>query len=127
FKSKALQAIVATDVAARGIDVNDITHVINYELPDDPEVYTHRSGRTARAGKSGICMSLVTPKEIGTIRQIERIVKSTFHKCDIPDGPEVIRKHLFFHLDQIENSQPEEGFADVYQDLIHERFNDMEK
>jgi superfamily II DNA/RNA helicase len=61
FKNRTLQAIVATDVAARGIDVNDITHVINYELPDDPEVYTHRSGRTARAGKSGICISIVSP------------------------------------------------------------------
>jgi ATP-dependent RNA helicase DeaD len=91
FKSKQLQCIVATDVAARGIDENDITHVINYELPDDPEVYTHRSGRTARAGKSGICMSIVTPKEISSIRQIERLVKQTFHKSDIPDGAEVVR------------------------------------
>ncbi len=78
FKNRQLQAIVATDVAARGIDVNDITHVINFELPDDPEVYTHRSGRTARAGKSGICMSIVTPKDIATIRQIEKLVKQRF-------------------------------------------------
>ncbi len=127
FKNKSLQAIVATDVAARGIDVNDITHVINYELPDDPEVYTHRSGRTARAGKSGICMSIVTPKEISNIRQIERIVKSRFNKSDIPDGAEVVRKRLFFHLDQIANAEPKADFAKVYQETIHERFEDMDK
>ncbi|RYE25394.1 MAG: DEAD/DEAH box helicase [Sphingobacteriales bacterium] len=127
FKNKTLQAIVATDVAARGIDVNDITHVINYELPDDPEVYTHRSGRTARAGKSGICMSIVTPKEISNIRQIERIVKSRFNKSDIPDGAEVVRKRLFFHLDQIATAEPKADFAKIYQDTIHERFEDMDK
>jgi ATP-dependent RNA helicase DeaD len=127
FKNKSLQAIVATDVAARGIDVNDITHVINYELPDDPEVYTHRSGRTARAGKSGICMSIVTPKEIGNIRQIERIAKSRFHKSDIPDGAEVIRKKLFYYLEQIAEAQPQNDFAKLYQHNIHERFEDMDK
>ena len=116
FKNKSLQAIVATDVAARGIDVNDITHVINYELPDDPEVYTHRSGRTARAGKIGICMSIVSPKEIYSIRQIERLVKQKFHKSDIPDGAEVVRKRLFYYLEQIETAEPKADFAEVYQD-----------
>ena len=127
FKNRSLQAIVATDVAARGIDVNDITHVINYELPDDPEVYTHRSGRTARAGKSGICMSIVTPKEIGTIRQIERLVKKRFNKSDIPDGAEVVRKRLFYYLEQIETAKPQKNFAEVYLQTIHERFEEMEK
>lgn len=127
FKNKSLQAIVATDVAARGIDVNDITHVINYELPDDPEVYTHRSGRTGRAGKSGICMSIVTPKEISSIRQIERLAKTQFHKSDIPDGAEVIRKKLFFFLEQIETAKPEGDFAEVYQASIHEKFAELDK
>jgi ATP-dependent RNA helicase DeaD len=127
FKHKTLQAIVATDVAARGIDVNDITHVINYELPDDQEVYTHRSGRTARAGKSGICMSIVTPKEISNIRSIERMIKSKFQKADIPDGAEVVRKRLFFQLDAIANAKPQEHFAEAYQGMIHERFEDMDK
>lgn len=127
FKNKALQVIVATDVAARGIDVNDITHVINYELPDDPEVYTHRSGRTARAGKSGICMSIVSPKEISGIRQIERLVKKSFNKSDIPDGNEVVRKRLFYHLEEIENSEPKKDFAEVYLNAIHERFEHMDK
>ncbi len=127
FKSKALQCIVATDVAARGIDVNDITHVINYELPDDPEVYTHRSGRTARAGKSGICMSIVSPKQISNIRQIERLVKQKFHKSDIPDGAEVIRKKLFFYLEQIANAEPQADFAKLYRDSMHEAFAEVDK
>jgi ATP-dependent RNA helicase DeaD len=127
FKNRSLQAIVATDVAARGIDVNDITHVINYELPDDPEVYTHRSGRTARAGKSGICMSIVTPREISNIRTIERIVKSRFNKSDIPDGAEVVRKRLFFYLEQIETAQPKDDFAATYQQMIHDRFDEIGK
>ena len=127
FKSKALQCIVATDVAARGIDVNDITHVINYELPDDPEVYTHRSGRTARAGKSGICMSIVSPKQISNIRQIERLVKQKFHKSDIPDGAEIVRKKLFFYMEQIATAQPQADFAKLYRDSIHETFVDVDK
>ncbi len=127
FKNKSLQCIVATDVAARGIDVNDITHVINYELPDDPEVYTHRSGRTARAGKSGICMSIVSPKQISNIRQIERLVKQKFHKSDIPDGAEVVRKRLFFYMEEISNAAPLPDFAKMYHDSIHEHFADADK
>jgi len=127
FKNKELQAIVATDVAARGIDVNNITHVINYELPDDPEVYTHRSGRTARAGKSGICMSIVTPREISNIRHIERLVKQKFSRSDIPDGNEVVRKKLFHFLDEIESAKPQKNFGETYRQTIHERFEAMEK
>lgn len=127
FKNKTLQCIVATDVAARGIDVNDISHVINYELPDDPEVYTHRSGRTARAGKSGICMSIVSPKQISNIRNIERLVKQKFHKSDIPDGAEVIRKRLFFYMEQIATAQPRADFAKLYRDSMHEQFAEVDK
>lgn len=127
FKSRQLQAIVATDVAARGIDVNDITHVINYELPDDPEVYTHRSGRTARAGKSGICMSIVSPREISSIRNIERIVKQRFEKCDIPEGSDVVRKKLYYILDQIAAINPETNFTENYHDLIEERLGQLSK
>jgi len=127
FKRRMLQAIVATDVAARGIDVNDITHVINYELPEDPEVYTHRSGRTGRAGKSGICMSLVTNREIGRIRQVERLAKTRFHKSDIPDGAEVVRKRLFHFLEKIENAETLSGFGELYQKSIHEKFAGLDK
>lgn len=127
FKSKMLQCIVATDVAARGIDVNDISHVINYELPDDPEVYTHRSGRTARAGKSGICMSIVSPKQISNVRQIEKLVKRKFHKSDIPDGAEVIRKKLFYYMEQIATAEPQADFAKLYWDMLHEEFAEIDK
>ncbi len=127
FKNKTLQCIVATDVAARGIDVNDITHVINYELPDDPEVYTHRSGRTARAGKSGICMSIVSPRQISNIRQIEKLVKQRFHKSDIPDGAEVIRKRLFFYMEQIAHAEPRADFGRLYKDSMMEQFAEVDK
>src|SRR4028119_850306 len=84
FREKTLQLLIATDVAARGIDVVGITHVINYELPDDVEVYTHRSGRTGRAGNTGVCISIVHMRESYRIRDIERMVQVPFHKLEIP-------------------------------------------
>src|SRR6185295_3933940 len=86
FRDKNIQLLIATDVAARGIDVEGITHVINYELPDDMEVYTHRSGRTARAGKSGICISICHSRESYKIKQLERMTNAQFHKLDVPSG-----------------------------------------
>jgi ATP-dependent RNA helicase DeaD len=127
FKRRTLQAIVATDVAARGIDVNDITHVINYELPEDVESYTHRSGRTARAGKSGICMSIVTPREIGRMRAVERVAKTKFTKVDIPDGNEVVRKRLFYFMEKIEQAAGEAKFSEKMSHAISERFADIDK
>lgn len=127
FKRRSLQAIVATDVAARGIDVNDITHVINYELPEDVESYTHRSGRTARAGKSGICMSIVTPREIGRMRAVERVAKTKFTKTDIPDGNEVVRKRLFYFMEKIEQLAGEAKFSEKMSTAISERFADIDK
>ncbi len=84
-------------------------------------------GRTARAGKSGICMSIVSPKQISNIRQIERLVKQKFHKSDIPDGAEVIRKRLFFYMEQIATAEPKADFAKLYRDSIHEQFSEMDK
>src|ERR1700712_5564288 len=101
FREKTLQLLIATDVAARGIDVVGITHVINYELPDDMEVYTHRSGRTGRAGKTGVCMSIVHAREIGRIRQIERMVQAQFHKLEIPSGKDVCRKQFFKFMEKL--------------------------
>lgn len=121
FKQRQFQVIVATDVAARGIDVNDITHVINYELPEDPEVYTHRSGRTARAGKSGICLSLVSSREIGRIRQVERLSKTKFHKGELPDGAAVIRKRLYHILDSLETAEPSASFLENTGKIIIEK------
>ena len=80
FRNKQIQMLVATDVAARGIDVDDITHVINYQLPDEIETYTHRSGRTGRAGKTGISMVIVSKSEVRKIKSIERIIKKNLRK-----------------------------------------------
>ena len=103
FRSKHLQMLVATDVAARGLDVNDLTHVINYNLPDDPEVYVHRSGRTGRAGKKGISITLIHLREKGKLREVERTVNKTFIKKDVPSGKEICEKQLFSLIDIVEN------------------------
>ena len=95
FRLGAVQLLVATDVAARGLDVHDLTHVINYQLPDDPEVYTHRSGRTGRAGKRGISVSIVHIREVRRINELERLLKRTFKRERIPSGLDVCRKQLF--------------------------------
>src|SRR5690606_17457335 len=92
YRERSLQLLIATDVAARGIDVNNVTHVINFSLPDEIENYTHRSGRTARAGKTGVSISLVTSKEVGKIRQIERTIGKQFTKAEIPNGFDVCEK-----------------------------------
>lgn len=125
FKNRHLQVIVATDVAARGIDVNDISHVINYELPEDPEVYTHRSGRTGRAGRSGICMSLVTSREMGRLRQVERIAKTRFEKKLVPNGEEVVQKKIHFILDEIVASEPQMEFNALKENSILEKLTDF--
>ncbi|MCZ4409710.1 DEAD/DEAH box helicase [Cryomorphaceae bacterium 1068] len=91
FRSKSLRMLVATDVAARGIDVDDLTHVINYTLPDDPEVYVHRSGRTGRAGKSGICLSILHSRENRRLREIEKMVGKKFELKKVPTMDEIVR------------------------------------
>ena len=94
FRNKQIQMLVATDVAARGIDVDDITHVINYQLPDEIETYNHRSGRTGRAGKSGISMVIVNKSEVRKIKSIERVIKKDFIKKEIPNGMEICEVQL---------------------------------
>ena len=127
FREKNLQLLIATDVAARGIDVQGITHVINYELPDDMEVYTHRSGRTGRAGRSGISISIVTPKEIYRLRQIERMLNTRFHKMDIPAGKDVCRKQFFHFIDKMLQADISHGEYETYLPLLKERFSTVEK
>jgi ATP-dependent RNA helicase DeaD len=127
FREKNLQLLIATDVAARGIDVQGITHVINYELPDDMEVYTHRSGRTGRAGKSGISISIITPKEIYRLRQIEKMLNSRFHKMDIPGGKDVCRKQFFHFIDKMLQADISHGEYETYLPLLKERFAAVEK
>lgn len=102
FRIKNLQLLVATDVAARGLDVDDLTHVINYGLPDEIESYTHRRGRTGRAGKTGISISICHVKEKGKIREIERVINKQFEKGTMPTGHAICEKQLFNLVDQIE-------------------------
>ncbi|MGZ8509047.1 MAG: DEAD/DEAH box helicase [Chitinophagaceae bacterium] len=127
FRDRSIQLLIATDVAARGIDVSGITHVINYELPDDVEVYTHRSGRTGRAGKSGISVSIVTPKEIYRLRQIERLVNTRVHKMDIPSGKDVCRKQFFHFIDKMLQADISHGEYETYIPLLKEKFEHIEK
>lgn len=127
FREKQLQLLIATDVAARGIDVQGVTHVINYELPDDMEVYTHRSGRTGRAGNSGISMAIVSPREVMRIRQIERLINSRFHKMDIPSGKDVCRKQFFHFIDKMLQADISHGEYEAYLPVLKERFANVEK
>jgi ATP-dependent RNA helicase DeaD len=105
FRGKQIQMLVATDVAARGIDVNDITHVINYQLPDEIETYTHRSGRTGRAGKLGTSIVIVTKSEIRKISSIERIIKQKFEEKTIPSGIEICEIQLLHLANKIKDTE----------------------
>ena len=127
FRSKSLQLLIATDVAARGIDVEGITHVINFELPDDMEVYTHRSGRTGRAGKTGICLSICHSRETFKIKSIERMVNAKFHKVDIPSGKEVCRKQFFHFMDKLMQADMSHGDYETYLPDLVEKFANVTK
>lgn len=127
FRDKSLQLLIATDVAARGIDVQGITHVINYELPDDTEVYTHRSGRTGRAGRSGISLSIVTPKESYRLKQIEKLVNTKFHRLDIPSGSDVCRKQFFYFIDKMLDTDITSGEYETYLPMLKDKFADVSK
>ena len=127
FRTKNLQMLIATDVAARGIDVEGITHVINYELPDDMEVYTHRSGRTARAGKTGICISICNSRESYKIKQLERMVNAEFVRLDIPSGKDVCRKQFFHFMDKLINTDISSGIYETYMTDLSAKFEDISK
>ncbi len=127
FRQKNLQLLIATDVAARGIDVEGITHVINFELPDDIEVYTHRSGRTARAGKSGICISICHSREAFKIKQLERMTNAQFHKLDIPSGKDVCRKQFFHFMDKLIQADTSHGDYETYMPDLQKKFADISK
>lgn len=111
FRKNQIQLLVATDVAARGIDVDDITHVINYQLPDEIETYTHRSGRTGRAGKSGISMVIVTRSELKKIREIERKIKQEFVAKTIPTGIEICEIQLYHLANTIKKTDVNESIG----------------
>ena len=127
FRIRNLQLLVATDVAARGLDVEDLTHVINYSLPDDTEVYTHRSGRTGRAGKTGISISLVHLRERHILQQIERRVKKPFKAIPIPTGSEICGKQLFNWVNKLENVVPDHQEIEKFLPDIKERLAGLDR
>ena len=127
FRIKNLQLLVATDVAARGLDVDDLTHVINYSLPDDTEVYTHRSGRTGRAGKTGISISLVHLRERHNLQQIERMVKKPFKAIPIPTGTEICGKQLFHWLNKLETVATEHQEIERFLPEIKEKLAGLDR
>jgi ATP-dependent RNA helicase DeaD len=127
FREKTLQLLIATDVAARGIDVDSITHVINYALPDEPEVYTHRSGRTGRAGKTGICISILHSRETGRLRDIEYLLKAKFERLEIPSGREVCEKQFFSFIEKLKAADISHGDYENYLPYLSEQFADMSK
>lgn len=125
FKNRSLQLLVATDVAARGIDVDDLSHVINYQLPDDPEVYVHRSGRTGRAGKSGISMSIIHSREGRKIQEVEKMIGKAFEKKQIPSGDEICSAQFGHFLKTIKNHQPNGNLIDDYWNQIETEIGDI--
>lgn len=122
FRIKHIQLLVATDVAARGLDVDNLTHIINYNLPDELEIYTHRSGRTGRAGKNGTSIIISNMREKGKIQQIEKILGKKFEHLNIPIGKEICEKQLFHLIDRMEKvevdtTQIESFLPNIYKKL----------
>jgi len=127
FRCKNLQLLVATDVAARGLDVNDLTHVINYNLPDDIVYYTHRSGRTGRAGRTGTSVAIVHMKERFKIGQIEKKIKKKFKQCRIPSGEEICKKQLVSLVDVVTKVEVDHDQIDSLYAEISERLGSLDR
>ncbi len=127
FRDHSLQILVATDVAARGLDVNDLTHVINYNLPDDIESYTHRSGRTGRAGKKGVSIAIIHSREKYRIKQIERVIQREFIRKEVPSGLDICKKQLFNLIDRMENVEVRNDQLDPLLPEIEKKLEWMDK
>jgi ATP-dependent RNA helicase DeaD len=127
FRQRSVQILVATDVAARGIDVDNITHVIHLNIPDEMEFYTHRSGRTARAGKKGISIAMVNNRETGRLKQIEKILKTTFVKIQIPTGQEVCQKQLIALMHKVHEVKVNEKEIAEFLPAVYEELKDLSK
>jgi len=127
FRKRKLDMLVATDVAARGLDVNDLTHVINYNLPDDSEIYVHRSGRTGRAGRSGISIAIIHTRETRKIREIERISKITFSKELVPSGKDICKKQLYSLMDKIKKVDVDESQIEPFLPTIYEKLESLDR
>lgn len=121
FRQKNIQILVATDVAARGLDVDDLTHVINYNLPDDPEVYVHRSGRTGRAGKSGISIAIVHSREMRRIRTIEETANVKFEQAKAPSGKDICARQLFAMIDKVERVEVDDKQIEPFMPAIYSK------
>jgi len=127
FRNNSIQILVATDVAARGLDVNDLTHVIHYELPDDPEVYIHRSGRTGRAGKEGISIALVGRRRLRSIRYFERQIGSKFVQKAVPTGKDICRIQMFHLVEQVKQVEVDAEELESYLPEILPMFEDLDR
>lgn len=127
FRERSLQVLVATDVAARGLDVSDLTHVINYNLPDDIEVYTHRSGRTGRAGKKGVSVVIIHQREQYKIRKIERIIKKEFTRQMVPTGKDICKRQLFHMISRMEHAVVSEEQIEKFMPEISAKLSYLSK
>lgn len=127
FKNKSLQLLVATDVAARGIDVSGITHVVHMNMPDEMEYYTHRSGRTARAGKKGISLAIVSKREVGRIQQVERALKRKFTRIQVPTGDQVCQAKLLALVHKVKQVEVNEDEIDSFLPEVYHELKDLSK
>ncbi len=127
FRNRSIQLLIATDVAARGLDVNDISHIINYNLPQELEIYTHRSGRTGRAGKSGVSIAIINYKEVGKIKQIEKAIGKKFEKKPIPSGEEICKKQLFNLIDKMEKVEVDEEQIAPFMETVNKKLEWLSK
>ena len=127
FRKRKLQILVATDVAARGLDVDDLTHVINYNLPDDDEIYIHRSGRTGRAGKKGISMVIIHGREIRRLKGIEKTSGIHFVKKEVPNGLDICKKRLYALIDKIEKVNVDEDQIEPFLPYIYDKLNWLDR
>ena len=127
FRKRQLQILVATDVAARGLDVEDLTHVINYNLPDDDEIYVHRSGRTGRAGKKGISMVIIHGREQRKLRDIEKTSGISFEKRQVPNGLDICKKRLYALIDKIEKIDVNEEQIGPFLPYIYDKLNWLDR
>ena len=127
FRKGQLQILVATDVAARGLDVEDLTHIINYNLPDDDEIYIHRSGRTGRAGKKGVSIAIIHGRNMRKLKDIERTSGISFKKKDVPNGLDICKKRLYALIDKIEKVDVNEEQIEPFLPYIYEKLNWLDR
>jgi len=127
FREHSLQLLVATDIAARGLDVTDLTHIIHYDLPDEIEIYTHRSGRTGRAGKSGISFSIINLRERSKLKRIEKVIKRKIEEKPMPSGKEICEQQLINFIDRVKEVDVDTQSITTFMPLIEEKLSDLSR